>query len=287
MRATALMLAMVTVTAAGGASAEPPPPLAHDPLIDGMITGTGAVLWITSDTIFKHALAPTDCKWCDRNADGTDSVNGLDRSVREKLRWTNTARADLLSNVGIGLGTVVAIGGTALAANHDGARANIGSDALVISEALVLAQDLNQAVKLTVGRERPFVHDLAPAEKQLTANPTDNNLSFFSGHTTFAFTMATAAGTVCSMHGYSFAPYVWAGGLTVASGTALLRIGADKHYATDVLTGALIGTVFGIGVPRLFHRPRTTTTTTAGQASLELQVQPLSTGAGLSISGQL
>ena len=283
MRATAWMLAMVTLAVARGAGAEPPPPLAHDAVVDGVITGAGAALWISTETLFKHALAPTDCKWCDRNADGTDALDGFDRSVRDQVRWSNTARADLLSNVGIGLGTVLALGGTALAANHDGARANIGSDALVISEAVVLAQDLNQAVKFTAGRERPFVHVLSPSEKALTAKPTDNNLSFFSGHTTFAFTMATAAGTVCSMHGYSFAPYVWAGGLTVATATAVLRIGADKHYATDVLTGAIIGTAFGIGVPRLFHPPQSSVPSRAG---LGLQLQPLAGGAGLSLSGR-
>jgi membrane-associated phospholipid phosphatase len=283
MRATAWMLALVGVVGAGVAQAEPPPPLAHDTVVDGVITGTGALLWISTETLFKHALAPADCKWCDRNADGTDALDGLDRSVRDQLRWSNTGRADLFSNVGIGLGTVVAMGGTALAANHDGARANIGGDLLVISEALVLAQDLNQAIKFTAGRERPFVHVLPASEKGLTAKPTDNNLSFFSGHTTYAFTMATAAGTVCSMHGYSFAPYVWAGGLTLATATAVLRIGADKHYATDVITGALIGTAFGVGVPLIFHRPQPTV---ASRAGLGLQLQPLSSGAGLSLSGQ-
>lgn len=280
MRKAAWMLALLHFAVAGRARAAPPP-LVHDAVTDGVITGAGAILWIGSETLFKHALAPAACRWCDRNPDGSDALDGFDRSVRETLRMANTSRADLLSNVGLGLGTAVALGGTALAAGHDGARGNIGSDVLVISEALVLAQDLNQAVKFSAGRERPFVHVLSPAEKGLTAKPTDNNLSFFSGHTTYAFTLATAAGTVCSLHGYSFAPYVWAGGLTVATATAVLRIGADKHYATDVLTGALVGTAFGIGVPRLFHPPQSTSPSRAG---LGLQLQP--GGAALSLSGQ-
>ena len=30
---------------------------------------------------------------------------------------------------------------------------------------------------------------------------------------------------------------------------------ADKHYLTDVLTGAVFGAALGFGLPALFHRP--------------------------------
>jgi membrane-associated phospholipid phosphatase len=30
-------------------------------------------------------------------------------------------------------------------------------------------------------------------------------------------------------------------------------MGADKHYFTDVLTGAVAGSLFGVGVPLLLH----------------------------------
>lgn len=29
---------------------------------------------------------------------------------------------------------------------------------------------------------------------------------------------------------------------------------ADKHYATDVIVGSIVGAAFGFAVPRFFHR---------------------------------
>jgi membrane-associated phospholipid phosphatase len=37
-------------------------------------------------------------------------------------------------------------------------------------------------------------------------------------------------------------------------------MGADKHYLTDVLVGALAGSAFGVGVPLLLHGRQQETT---------------------------
>ena len=36
---------------------------------------------------------------------------------------------------------------------------------------------------------------------------------------------------------------------SLATATALLRIMSGNHFMTDVLSGALLGTIWGIGVP--------------------------------------
>ena len=36
--------------------------------------------------------------------------------------------------------------------------------------------------------------------------------------------------------------------------TGYLRIASDRHYFTDVMAGAVVGTAVGVGVPFLFHR---------------------------------
>jgi len=43
------------------------------------------------------------------------------------------------------------------------------------------------------------------------------------------------------------------GGYAVAASTATFRVVADVHYSTDVLSGALIGTLVGYGVPLLHY----------------------------------
>jgi membrane-associated phospholipid phosphatase len=82
----------------------------------------------------------------------------------------------------------------------------------------------------------------------------DEDLSFYSGHTSESVSLAVAAGTVASIRHYRLAPLVWATSLPLALATGYLRIGADRHYFTDVLTGALVGAAIGFLVPYVFHR---------------------------------
>ena len=162
------------------------------------------------------------------------------------LVWSSVGRARRASDV---LAFVLLPSGIAahqlLAAR--GARDAGLVDLVVVAQATALAADLNQLVKYAVGRQRPLArYGTAPAEP-------DDNLSFFSGHATLAFSLATAAGTVSTLRGYRSAPWVWGTGLGAAGAVGYLRIAGDKHYLSDVLVGAVVGSAFGIGIPRLLH----------------------------------
>jgi membrane-associated phospholipid phosphatase len=41
----------------------------------------------------------------------------------------------------------------------------------------------------------------------------------------------------------------------MALATGYFRVAADRHWATDVISGWVMGTIIGAGVPWLFHRP--------------------------------
>ncbi len=104
--------------------------------------------------------------------------------------------------------------------------------------------------KLAGARQRPFVHFAPPG----TLVPSEeDNVSFFSGHTSLTFSLAVSAGTIADDRHYALAPVIWATGLALAGTTGYLRIAADKHYTTDVLTGAAVGTIVGYAWPRLVH----------------------------------
>ncbi len=86
----------------------------------------------------------------------------------------------------------------------------------------------NTALKLVVRRPRPQLPDLPP----LTETPTQ--LSFPSAHTATSF----AGARLYSQMGLSAAPLY---GLAVV--LALSRVYLGVHYPSDVLAGALLGTV--------------------------------------------
>lgn len=230
--------------------------LRYDTRIDVAVTSIGGAAWITSE-LLKAELVPDKCRWCSRAEDGQDLLNPYDGWVRRGLLWKTTDAADTASSI---LGFLVEPGAmmglTAVSEANDRAIARFPVDALLITEATVLAADLNQIAKFAFARERPFVHypPRGPgAVRTLTDNPSDDNLSFFSGHTTLAFAIATSAGTINTLRGYRLAPLVWGAGLTMAVSVGYLRIAADKHYLSDVLTGAVVGSIIGVGVPLLLH----------------------------------
>lgn len=230
-----------------GSSASRAGELHVDPLVDGVITGVAGSAWVGSE-LLKPRIGPRECRWCE--------PPGIDREIRDRLKWNDIDAGDRASNIVGFVGVpLFALGSVALAGALERQGSNAGTDSLLILESAFLASDLNQLVKFGVARERPFVHALAPDQKSQTAHPSDNNTSFFSGHTTLAFALASSAGTVASIRHYRGAPWIWGGGMALASATAYLRIAGDRHYFTDVATGALIGSAIGAGVPLLHRGP--------------------------------
>lgn len=115
-------------------------------------------------------------------------------------------------------------------------------------------------IKFFTGRERPYKIDPTAQEAEPTfhgpfykppkdANGKNIHSSFPSGHTTAAF----AAATVYAME-YRDRPLIPILSYTAASLIGLSRITENKHWATDVLTGAALGYVTGRQVVNNYHR---------------------------------
>jgi membrane-associated phospholipid phosphatase len=240
--------------------------LRSDIRVDVAVTAVGAA-WLVTSELLKSSLVPEKCRWCYRAEDGADLLNPYDGWVRRRLIWKDTRAADVSSSLIVfGLEPLSSLGLTALAAGNDRALDGFPFDALIVAEATVVAGIINQITKFGFARERPFVHYLprAPdALRELTHSPSDDNLSFFSGHTTLAFVIATSSGTVATLRGYRLAPLIWGAGLTLATSVGYLRIAADKHYFSDVAIGAVVGSVVGVGLPLLFHSAKPAETSAA------------------------
>ena len=119
----------------------------------------------------------------------------------------------------------------------------------------MIASDVNLAFRFSIARERPWSSALTPEEKTQPQNHTrDANMSFYSGHATFLFAMATAAGTLATMRGYRWTPLVWLVGMPFALVTSYLRIASDDHWMSDVLVGVAAGAAMGFTIPFFAHR---------------------------------
>lgn len=116
-----------------------------------------------------------------------------------------------------------------------------------------------------VGRVRPFrerclAAGAAGEGEEFPCKEGGTTLSFISGH---AMTSFVSAGLTCAHH--SKMP-LWGGGsnevaacsliLLSATATGALRVVADKHYASDVIIGAVLGFGIGWGLPNLLHYGR-------------------------------
>ena len=210
----------------------------------GAAVAAGAATYIALETVFKDDLASEECRWCE--------PNGLDEGVRNAVRWDDTQTADRLSDAtGFYLAPIVSLGLLAAERRHDHDVRRFVDDALPVAETVVATALLHHLVKFIAARQRPFVHFAEPGREP----EVDDNMSFYSGHTQFAFTVVTAAGTVARLRGYEVEKVIWGVGLPLAAATGYLRMGADKHYLTDVTTGALLGSAAGLLLPRvLLHR---------------------------------
>jgi membrane-associated phospholipid phosphatase len=243
-----------------------------------LAVGTATVATVGA---LQSRLAPSSCRWCDLNPDGTDGLNGLDRAARDALRWQHTSTPETISNVlAYAVAPAAAVGLDAWAAHSDGRGGDFKVDALVMGEAVVLAANAAELLKFATARQRPFAHARALGQPSDVPSGSSDNLSFPSGHTTFAFAVTVSAARVASTRRYRHAAWVWGVGLPTAAAVGYFRIAADRHYLTDVLASAGVGTAMGLIVPRLVFTGRT-----AGSgASARMTVQPVISRSLLGVS---
>jgi membrane-associated phospholipid phosphatase len=243
-----------------------------------LVVGTATV---TTVGALQSRLAPSSCRWCDLSPDGTDALNGLDRAARDALRWRDTSTPKTISDVlAYAIAPAAAVGFEAWAARADGRGGDFKVDALVISEAVVLAANATELLKFLTARQRPYAHARALGQPSDVPSGPSDNLSFTSGHTTVAFAVTVSAARVASLRRYRRAAWVWGVGLPTAAAVGYFRIAADRHYLTDVLASAGVGTAMGLIVPRLVFTGRPS----GSGAGARVTVQPLISGSLLGVS---
>ena len=209
----------------------------------------GGLVWAGSDRLFQDTLAPSSCRlWCE------DVVNGFDYRVGKALLWDDQDTPQLISDGAAYVAVpLIAFGGLAIANAQHGNRSQFLDDALIVGEATVVTGLLNRLTALGIGRTRPRTRTALPGSSDATSRQAHE--SFFSGHTSAAFSVGVAAAQVASMRGYRLAPWMWGGAIVFGTTTGLMRLAGADHHPSDVIVGAAVATVIGVTLPRL-HRKR-------------------------------
>jgi len=163
--------------------------------------------------------------------------------------------ADLASDVG-----AVVTGGSAVFAgawqawNGKTSYRPVLEDFLILGEALAWSSAINLNVRAERLHPRPLVYGTeAPASERSRPEAAG---SFYSGHASEAFLGAVYLATSYPLRHPEFEHrgWLWTGALAAATTTAALRVAAGKHFPSDVLAGAAMGSLLGLGFAQL-HRP--------------------------------
>jgi membrane-associated phospholipid phosphatase len=226
----------------------------------GIAGGAAIVPWLGFDT-------PTRCNWC--------QPSSFDVNARDFLKADDPRAIGFISHgVSLGAVPVLALVGSALPAQADHHWEHAAQDAWIMGNVFLVTTAIGNTVKKTVARQRPAFHFHVGNKTEARDYPSQEFLSFFSLDTAWAFSIAASGATLAYLRHYDSAPWLLGGGAILATTAGAMRISADMHWATDVMTGALVGTAVGVGLPLLLH-------SSANSASVQTAVSPT----GFVISG--
>jgi membrane-associated phospholipid phosphatase len=141
-----------------------------------------------------------------------------------------------------------------------------GTDLLILAQTAAINALLTEVLKAAIHRPRPYAYltpeDVDPSlrdELMADQTATSADWSFPSGHTSAAFAVTTAGATLLTLEMLGRSRWAialaWIGGVGVSSSVAVLRVAAGRHFPSDVITSALLGSAIGATVPLAHWRP--------------------------------
>jgi membrane-associated phospholipid phosphatase len=197
----------------------------------GVLVGT-SVVYLNSDKLIKPRCP------CD-----PAEVNAFDRGAIGNTSPT----AATLSNLTVGAVVVAPLLFDAV--DLGGLNEAWWEDAAVFAQTLAINGALMTAAKFIAQRPLPRTYAGDPS---LIDSP-EGYRSFYSGHTSLVFAgLSATAMTIRLRYGEKTWPWIVTG--VVGTSVAIERVADGRHFPTDVIAGAVMGSAVGIVVPWLHSR---------------------------------
>jgi membrane-associated phospholipid phosphatase len=189
----------------------------------------------------------------------TFAIRPLDKSAATSLQYPSRQQNRVLQRSATVVRTIALPGSTIIGVSMYGIgrlskEKRLASLGLHGTEALVLGAAVGSVLKDAFGRARPFVDTISPNPDDWQPlrgfKSGDKYRSFPSGHTLAAFAAAAAVSAETSRWWdwapYTIGPLMYGG----AAAVGVSRMYNNRHWASDVIMGAAIGTFAGTKVVR-------------------------------------
>jgi membrane-associated phospholipid phosphatase len=171
--------------------------------------------------------------------------DSLDLPGYERIAIRSNSSAARTASTVLVLGVA---GGAALASLSGVSPARARGDAAVLADAASWTVAVTEVLKVAVHRARPAVYR---ADGPAAATDPDNRESFPSGHTSVAFAAATAYATLAARQHLPHATRNSVILYVASAAVGVLRVAGGRHFPTDVLAGAALGSGVGWATARL------------------------------------
>lgn len=172
------------------------------------------------------------------------NVNWIDRGATNN--WSPSTAE--LSNILL----ITAIASPLLLFTSSAVRNDVGTYSILFLQNILTTYSVSHFPKGIVTRYRPYAYNEdVPDEIKQNVDATH---SFLSAHTSVAFASAIFLSTTFGKYNpdSKLKPYIWSSSLLLATIVGYLRYVAGQHFPTDIIAGAVLGSVVGFIIP-LIH----------------------------------